>query len=239
MALEAADAHPGQMSSSSPPLPGVRFAPGDRRARLMAGAGTDLVVDVGANTGQYARRLREAGYAGRIVSFEPGRAAFEALQRVAAGDAEWACRNQALGRHFATATLHLSADDRNSSVLLVNDHHVRVVPDSRLVDDEQVSVEPLDAVWPTFTVGARCPYLKIDVQGYELEVLLGARNALAECGHVEVELSLAPLYEPGPLLPDILGFLIGQGFQPIAFEGVLDDVETGAMLQVDGVFHRR
>jgi hypothetical protein len=56
---------------------------------------------------------------------------------------------------------------------------------------------------------------------------------------VEVELSLLPVYDSAPLFADVLPFLTGHGFAPIAFEGVLDDVDTGEMLQADAIFRRR
>jgi hypothetical protein len=69
-------------------------------------------------------------------------------------------------------------------------------------------------------------------------VLRGATEALGAFSLVEVKLSMAPVYVGGPLFVDVFGFLRAQGFAPIAFEGVLDDEETGEMLQADGIFGR-
>src|SRR2546423_8564507 len=68
-----------------------------RRLTLMKKSGIDLVIDVGANQGQFARTMRDQlSYRGRIVSFEPLTNAFAALRRAAAGDPSWICYNIAL-----------------------------------------------------------------------------------------------------------------------------------------------
>jgi FkbM family methyltransferase len=217
-------------------LPGVRFAPAERRARLMAAHDVDLVIDVGANRGQYAAALRAAGYRGRIASFEPLAEPYGALATAAAGDARWDAWRLALGARRAVAGVHVAEDSRNSSLLAVGPRHLRAVPDSRTVARETTEMQRLDDVWPRVVGGARRPYLKIDTQGYELEVLRGATATLAAIALVEAELSLISTYDGGPLFADVVGFLAGHGFSPIAFEGVLDDPDTGEMLQADAIF---
>jgi FkbM family methyltransferase len=217
-------------------LPGVRFAPAARRARLMAARDVDLVIDVGANRGQYAAALRAAGYRGRIASFEPLAEPYGALAGAAAGDARWDTWGLALGARRAVAGLHVTEDSRNSSLLAVGPRHLRAVPDSRAVARETTEMERLDDVWPRVVGDARRPYLKVDTQGYELEVLRGATATLDAIAFVEAELSLVSTYDGGPLFAEVVGFLAGHGFEPIAFEGVLDDPDTGEMLQADAIF---
>jgi FkbM family methyltransferase len=217
-------------------LPGVRFAPAARRARLLAADEVDLVIDVGANCGQYAAALRAAGYRGRIVSFEPLAEPYGALAIAAGRDARWDTRRLALGARRTVAGVHVAEDSRNSSLLAVGRRHLRAVPDSRAIAHEETEVDRLDDVWPRLVGGARRPYLKIDTQGYELEVLRGATAALDAIVLVEAELSLVSTYDGGPLFADVVGFLGEHGFQPIAFEGVLDDPDTGEMLQADAIF---
>jgi FkbM family methyltransferase len=224
--------------SPSSPLPAVRFSPAERRARLLHAHGIDLVVDVGANAGQYATALRAAGYQRRIVSFEPLSGPCSELARGCERDPAWDCHRLALGQRRGSARMNVSEDSRNSSVLTVGPRHLRAVPDSRTVGVESVPADRLDRIWPRVASDTRRPYLKIDTQGYELEVLRGTTRVLDAISFVEVELSLATVYEQGPLFRDVVGFLGRHEFVPIAFEGVLDDLETGEMLQVDGIFRR-
>jgi FkbM family methyltransferase len=212
------------------------LSPADRRARLLSTHDVDLVVDVGANAGQYASSLRAAGYERRIASFEPLSQPYRRLAAASAEDAAWASWQLALGARSGIAPINVAQDTRNSSLLAVGEHHLRAVPDSRALGVETVGVERLDVLWPRIADGARSPYLKLDTQGYELEVLNGARAVLGAIVLVEAELSLLPTYDGGPLFADVVAFLAEHGFVPIAFEGVLDDVETGEMLQADAIF---
>jgi FkbM family methyltransferase len=212
------------------------LCPGDRRARLLRAYDVDLVLDVGANAGQYASALRAAGHEGRIVSFERLGEPYRELAAAAAADARWDAWRVALGAGSGEISVNVAQDTRNSSVLAVGERHVRAVPDSRAVGSESVGIERLDVLWPRIANGARRPHLKIDTQGYELEVLRGAVGVLDAMVLVEAELSLVSTYDAGPLFQDVVAMLAERRFAPIAFEGVLDDADTGEMLQVDAIF---
>jgi FkbM family methyltransferase len=155
-----------------------------------------------------------------------------------ARDAMWECRRVALGQRRGRARMHVSEDTRNSSIFEVGERHVSVVPDSRTLDAETVRVVRLDEVWRSVACGAQQPYLKIDTQGYELDVLRGTTRVLGAIPFVEVELSLLAVYDSARLFGEVLRFLTRHDFAPIAFEGVLDDTRTGEMLQADGIFRR-
>jgi FkbM family methyltransferase len=200
--------------------------------------GVDLVIDVGANSGQYATGFRAAGYHGRIVSFEPLPEPYRRLAASCADDGAWGCRRLALGSKRDTLRMNVSEDSRNSSVFTVGDRHLRAVPDSRTIAIERVEMHRLDAIRSDVVGEAHRPYLKIDTQGYELEALRGTVGVLDAVLLIEVELSLIAVYNTGPLFRDVVGFLGAHKFEPIAFEGVLDDHETGEMLQADGIFRR-
>jgi FkbM family methyltransferase len=208
----------------------------ERRARLLAWQRITTVVDVGANAGQYAQRMRAAGFGGRIVSFEPLRRPFSELERACACDPHWACHRLALGPAPGAMPLNIAGDDRNSSALAVLDRHVRAAPASSFVGVETVPVRDLDAALAGLVDPSERLWVKVDVQGGELGVLIGASGTLRRTAVLELEVSLVPLYESGPLLDEVYAFVRGRGFRATGFESVLDDVRTGETLQVDALF---
>jgi FkbM family methyltransferase len=209
-----------------------------RRARLLAWKDIDIVVDVGANAGQFGARIRAAGYRGRIISFEPLSQAFEALQRTVADDPHWDCHRLALGARAGRESLNVSADLEASSVLEMEDRHLRHCPASAYVGVETIEVATLDGLTTSLLPEDKRTYLKLDVQGYELQVLHGSHDILSHIDLVEAELSLVPLYRGGPLYREVIDYLDQWGFQLISVEGITEEPDTGHMLQVDAVFSR-
>ena len=86
-----------------------------RRGRLMIWRQIDLVIDVGANSGQYGGALRAAGYGGRILSFEPLAEAFATLSERCLDDPLWDCHCIAVGAGAGSAVLNVSRDLEASS----------------------------------------------------------------------------------------------------------------------------
>jgi FkbM family methyltransferase len=212
------------------------LSPEVRRARLLTWKGIDAVVDVGANAGQFGARIRAAGYQGRIVSFEPLSQAFDALTLIAATDSRWDCHKLALGARAGREQLNVSGDLEASSVLQMEDRHVRHCPASAYVGVQEVEMAALDGLSSSLLQNGERIYLKLDVQGYELEVLRGSEDLLCRVELVEAELSLVPLYRGGPLYRDVIDHLDQRGFRLISVEGITEEPDTGHMLQVDAVF---
>ena len=195
----------------------------------------ELVIDVGANRGHYALELRDHGYRGSIVSFEPLGSAYAELERRAAGDPRWEARRLALSD--TAGSLTLGATDNFASALPVADPLASLFPEAVPDEEESVPAGRLDAEPLSLPAGART-LLKLDVQGYELRVLAGAAGMLEAVGVVETELSVVPLYEGQPLFADMLRALQDAGFALAALEPILRDWRTGQHLQFDGVFVR-
>jgi len=205
-----------------------------RRASL-ANLGITRVVDVGANVGQYAGALRRAGYAGDIVSFEANPAAARRLQLAAAGDRRWRIESMALGPEPGSTKLHVTVDSLSTSLLAptADTQYAFMIeaPESVVVE-----VRTLDSF--LLTKDKAPTLLKLDVQGYELEVLRGASKTLEEVAAVECELSLVPLYEGQALIEDVVGHLRAAGFRPVCFPRGFTDPTSHEVIQVDGLFLR-
>lgn len=210
-----------------------------QRSAILRHLRIDLVLDVGANAGQFARSLRDSGFSGRIVSFEPLEAAHRALLAASAGDDRWeVAEKAAIGHRRDEIDLHVSANSVSSSALEMLDSHLRSAPDSRYVGVERVAMRRLDDVaLPHVGADARV-LLKIDTQGTEDRVLEGASGILARVTAIQLELTLVPLYAEQKLLPQMLEQLTGLGFSPWALWPAFVEPASGRSLQVEGIFVR-
>jgi FkbM family methyltransferase len=208
----------------------------DRRERLIRSHNIDLVLDVGANIGQYVRILREFGYHGRVSSFEPMRNALDQLTLAAAKDKNWQVFPFALGDSEEMLELNISENSISSSVLPMLPTHEKFSPLSHFIATESIHVRRLDDVFPELRKDAKHIWLKIDVQGFEDRVLSGACESMSSIQFIQIELSLRPLYKNQISYLEILGNLSSQGFELIGLEPGFMDIETGELLQVDGIF---
>jgi FkbM family methyltransferase len=198
----------------------------------------DVVLDVGANRGQYAEMIRSNGYRGRIVSFEPLSDAYAYLARKAVADQAWEPQRVALGDRDGTTRIHISSNSCSSSLFPILERHVKSAPESAYVGTEIVPIARLDSILRGFVQPTEHAFLKIDTQGSELQILRGAQHAVGEMSSVEVELSLLPLYAGQGLITDVVEWLDDAGFALVALKRGHRDLATGMILQLDGLFAR-
>jgi len=209
-----------------------------RRSVLMAARGIDLLLDVGANAGQFGRELRDYGYRGRIVSFEPLAAPYAELARRAAADDLWTAVHTAVGDRDGTLTINVAANSDSSSALAMDDRHLAAAPQAAYVGVEETPLSRLDLLAAPYLDGARRSYLKVDTQGYEWQVLDGAPDVLARAAAVELELSLVELYEGQRTWLELVERMRSAGLRPVGLGHDFWDERTGETLQVDGIFVR-
>jgi len=82
-------------------------------------------------------------------------------------------------------------------------------------------------------------FLKIDVQGFEIEVLQGATTLLPRLCAIQLELSLVPLYQGAPVMTEVIRYLDERGFELFQLQPGFRDERDGRLLQADGYFVRR
>lgn len=217
----------------------TRHPYGHRLVRMLRLLGTETIVDIGANEGQYARYLRDSGFAGRIVSVEPLARPFQRLARRAAADPDWETVHSAVSDRPGSLTIHVSANSVSSSALPMLAAHARVDPNSTYVDDERVPATTVDRLVEECGIDPSTSLLKIDVQGLESAVLDGASATLVSFAAVELELSLVPLYDEESLMAELVSRMEDARFDLWILEPGFWDVATSRTLQCDGVFVNR
>jgi len=199
----------------------------------------DLVFDVGANTGQFAKSLRAAGYARRLVSFEPLSTAYAQLRQASRNDAQWEIAPRtAIGDHEGEIEMHIAGNSVSSSVLDMLDSHTSAAPGSAYVGTERAPLSRLDAIALDYIKPGVTPFIKIDTQGYEDRVLDGASELLTRTRGLQLELSFVPLYEGQKLFDELVERLRKLGFTIWAIRPGFCDPHSGRMLQVDATFFR-
>ena len=199
----------------------------------------NLIFDVGANAGQFGVLLREIGFDGKIVSFEPLSDARENLLNISKNDPLWQIALQtAIGEENGEIEIQIAGNSHSSSVLDMLDTHVRAAPDSKYIGKEKVALRTLDSIAPDYMDSNSIAFIKIDTQGYETQVMNGAKKLMSQIVGLQVEISLVPLYKGQCLFDEMLKKLKNDGFELWSISTVFSDPNTGQLLQVDATFFR-
>ena len=200
----------------------------------------DAVFDIGANEGQFAREMREHGYSGKIISFEPLTSARKNLLAFAALDLGWQVHEQsAIGDRDGEIEIHIAGNSVSSSVLPMLESHSSAAVGSSYVGSERVPIFKLDSIANKYLDKNYNLFIKIDTQGYEWQVLDGASETLKQAQGVLCELSLVLLYHEQRLWRDIIDRLDQWGFMLWALQKGFTNPKTGQSLQMDGIFIRK
>lgn len=208
-------------------------------AALLRTYRVNCVLDVGANRGQYAKRLRRSGFAGYIVSFEPVPSTFEELQRAAADDPRWTVHPYALGREDGVTSMNVVPGTLSSVLAPTSFGSDRY---SRLREPtlQDVEVRRLDGILDSVIahVPEPRPYLKLDTQGYDLEVFAGLGERSRDFVAMQSEVALMQIYDGMPRMPDALRTYEAAGFEITALFPVSRESRTARVLEFDCVMAR-
>lgn len=199
----------------------------------------NIIFDVGANIGQFASELRDYGYKGKIISFEPLPEAYKELVSKAKSDKKWIIHPRcAVGAYSGEIEINVAANSVSSSILPMLSAHEDAAPQAKYSHKSVAAMITLDSVLKHYVSLQDKLFIKIDTQGYEWSVLDGAELALKRCSGLSLELSLIPLYEGQKLWIEIINRLSKSHLSLFMFHPCFTDPKTGQTLQVDGLFFR-
>jgi FkbM family methyltransferase len=186
----------------------------------------DCVLDVGANIGQFAKEVRGIGYAGAIISFEPQASEFATLTSRFTRDVKWSGFQCALGTEQREAVINVPNKTVNASLLRI--------ASGEQCRQETIQIRRLDSIPLPFSR----IFLKMDTQGYDLQVFAGATGILDRVVGLQSELSIVPLYNGMPDYLDALMTYKQAGFQ-LHNLSVVNRVQGGGLLELNCFMRRR
>ena len=198
----------------------------------------NCVIDVGANVGQYGKAIRENGYMGHIFSFEPVKDNYLLLEKSTQKDPNWHTFNFALGSKNSTGLMNVTRRTEFSSFFKPSQFSEKIFNDQvSISESQQVEIRSLDSIIGEITrfVPESRVYLKMDTQGYDLEVLKGASELVKNIIALQSELSVQPLYDGMPDYLQALAIFRSYGFEAAGFYPVAQDPNSHAIIEFDCV----
>ncbi|MFC1886639.1 FkbM family methyltransferase [Thermodesulfobacteriota bacterium] len=201
-----------------------------------------LVLDIGANEGSFGRMIRDFGYKNRIISFEPVQTAYLQLARNIENDKRWQAFNYALGAEKKSLDMLVPCRNEFASFLEASDYGKEnwstVFTSTKR---EAVEVYRLDNVFPEMTetdINKEKIFLKIDTQGYDLEVMRGAGEVFRQIDAMQLELALIHIYKEMPDYLESLKMCRQLGFELTGIYPVSRNREKLSLVEVDCVFRK-
>jgi FkbM family methyltransferase len=176
----------------------------------------DVVIDVGANRGQFARRLVSQGYAGRLISFEPIAELADALRSGRGGRADWEVHAVALGDFNGERAFNISRSDDFSSFMEHTAESESAFSGIAVDSQRMVPVRRLDDIDLGLHPESRL-FLKLDTQGFDRTVLEGSTETLRRVRGMQIELPIYRLYRDTWSFAEAITYLDGIGFVPSQF----------------------
>lgn len=226
-----------QIAQSSIMSRGLRYgvAASTEHKGLISNLDVRQCIDIGSNKGQFALLIRGVHPEAEIYAFEPLLKPFETLEKVFSEDTKFHCFNVAVGQDSSDTQINVSASNDSSSLLEITDLQVEIFPGTQKESIETIAVRPLKNYIEKFKRNQNT-LLKIDVQGYELEVLQASACYLSEVRWVYVEASFKELYKDQAFAHEVITFLSSYNFR---LTGVYNaGYSHGYCVQGDFLFER-
>ena len=196
----------------------------------------NLIFDVGANEGQFAKKIIESGYKRNIISFEPLNNCYENLVLSSSKFKNWKVEKLSLGSENRASEINVSNYALSSSILPISNNHLKAKKNSNYISKQITKIKKLDTYIYENKIATDYSFLKIDTQGYEYNVLEGSLQNIKNFRIILCELSFEELYIGQKLWIDIINFLKKNNFEVWFLEKGFQSQENGQMLQADCIF---
>jgi FkbM family methyltransferase len=193
------------------------------------------VLDIGANTGQFAQMIHKLLPNAVIFSFEPIDTCYQELIKNMADVPNFRAFNYALGDTDTNMQMHVKDFTPSSSLLPMADLHVQAFPYTANEHIEEVKIRRLNEVARELDFDGNV-LVKIDVQGYEDKVIRGGQNVISQAKVLIVETTFERLYDGQPLWKDIFDLLSNMGFIYMGNFSQMKSPLDGSILQADSIF---
>lgn len=204
------------------------------RNHLIMSNEIDLVLDGGANRGQWSTEIRREFPSMPVISIEPILAAYQELEIIAYEVGNWSTLNVALGENTGISTMNVANNGEQSSSLLQPDDHLNYYPTVEFVTTQETKVITLDSI---DIKNASRIFLKLDLQGNELPALKGATNLLRKVKAIELEMTTVKMYQDQATFLEVASYLADHGFAVFSFADAFRGID-GQSIYVDVLFNR-
>ena len=217
-----------------------RFDPEPRHAlsTLLKLYKVDTIFDVGANVGNSGQYFRNIGFAGPIVSFEPVSHLYRSLSDKAREDPKWSCENVALGAEAGEIEINVSSGEGSASSFLDQAENQIVNNPGRQTWPEKVQVKTLDSVVEQYYPKGDRLFLKLDVEGYETNVIDGGQKSMDRVIGMKIELAVVENFRGERLMHEMLPYLYSLGFRLHGMAPGFSNGTTQEIYQMDGFLFR-
>lgn len=227
---------------STQKLSGTQMGANEHLSILLRDGQINHVIDVGANRGQFAQSLRSMGFKGKISSFEPAPSVYAELHEAAQGDPDWKTFQMGLGRRAGELELRVCNNDVFSSFREFNDYSATRFNQKGIAaaQVENVKVERLDSLSEVLGLDDRTRvHLKIDTQGFDLEVFAGCSGILPWVHSMQSEVSVTPIYKDSPDYIEQIACYRTSGFELTALYPITGDRGSLILVECDCYMSKR
>jgi FkbM family methyltransferase len=171
----------------------------------------NTVIDIGANKGQFALVARKCFPESKIISFDPLPNTGKIFNTIFKDDINTIFHNYAIGPDKGKNKIHISLKDDSSSLLGITELQDKLFPGTAEKSMSTIDIAPLDFFLEENQI--KSPgLLKLDVQGFEYEALLGCDTLLDSFDSIYCECSFVELYKGQRLVDSIISLLQNKGF---------------------------